>query len=113
MQPRRGSALAHFAVRNCRIELLEDLTSEKTSIAEGSIAMPVVEKPLYYLTIHEAQKLIQSRALSPVELTREVLDRIKAVDEKLHAYIDLMSDSALKEAQAAETEIQRGNWRGP
>ena len=30
MQPRRGSALAHFAVRNCRIELLEDLTSEKT-----------------------------------------------------------------------------------
>ena len=75
--------------------------------------MPVVEKPLYYLTIHEAQKLIQSRALSPVELTREVLDRIKAVDEKLHAYIDLMSDSALKEAQAAETEIQRGNWRGP
>ena len=75
--------------------------------------MPVVEKPLYYLTIHEAQKLIQSRALSPVELTRAILDRIKAVDEKLHAYINLMPDSALKEAQAAEAEIQRGNWRGP
>ena len=75
--------------------------------------MAVVEKPLYYLTIHEAQKLIQSRALSPVELTRAILDRIKAVDEKLHAYVDLMSDSALKEAQAAEAEIQRGNWRGP
>ena len=75
--------------------------------------MAVVEKPLYYLTIHEAQKLIQSRALSPVELTRAVLDRIKAVDEKLHAYINLMPDSALKEAQAAEAEIQRGNWRGP
>ena len=75
--------------------------------------MAVIEKPLYYLTIHEAQKLIQSRALSPVELTRAVLDRINAVDEKLHAYINLMSDSALKEAQAAEAEIQRGNWRGP
>jgi aspartyl-tRNA(Asn)/glutamyl-tRNA(Gln) amidotransferase subunit A len=75
--------------------------------------MAVIEKPLYYLTIHEAQKLIQSRALSPVDLTRAVLDRIKAVDEKLHAYINLMSDSALKEAQAAEAEIQRGNWRGP
>ena len=66
--------------------------------------MPIAEKPLYYLTIHEAQKLIQSRALSPVELTRAVLDRIKAVDEKLHAYINLMSDSAVKEAQAAETD---------
>ena len=75
--------------------------------------MAIPEKPLYYLTIHEAQKLIQSRALSPVELTRAVLDRIKAVDEKLHAYINLMPDSALKEAQAAEAEIQRGNWRGP
>ena len=75
--------------------------------------MPVVEKPLYYLTIHEAQKLIQSRALSPVELTRAVLDRISAVDGKLHAFINLMSDSALKEAQEAEAEIQRGKWRGP
>ena len=75
--------------------------------------MAITEKPLYYLTIHEAQKLIQSRALSPVELTRAVLDRIKAVDEKLHAYINLMSDGALKEAQTAEAEIQRGNWRGP
>jgi aspartyl-tRNA(Asn)/glutamyl-tRNA(Gln) amidotransferase subunit A len=75
--------------------------------------MAIPEKPLYYLSIHEAQKLMQSRALSPVELTRAVLDRIKAVDDKLHAYINLMSDSALKEAQAAEAEIQRGHWRGP
>ena len=51
--------------------------------------MPVVEKPLYYLSIHEAQKLIQNRAFSPVELTRAVLDRITAVDGKLHAYINL------------------------
>jgi Asp-tRNAAsn/Glu-tRNAGln amidotransferase A subunit and related amidases len=50
--------------------------------------MAIPEKPLYYLTIHEAQKLIQSRALSPVELTRAVLDRIKAVDEKLPGRTD-------------------------
>ncbi len=75
--------------------------------------MPVVEKPLYYLSIHEAQELIQKRALSPVELTRAVLDRIAAVDGKLHAYINLMADNALAEASAAEGEILRGNWRGP
>ena len=75
--------------------------------------MPVVEKPLYYLSIHEAQQLIKDCALSPVELTRAVLDRIPAVDGKLHAYINLMADSALAEARTAEAEILRGNWRGP
>src|SRR3990167_10110419 len=71
------------------------------------------DRPLYYLSIHEAQQLIQSRQLSPVELTRSVLERIAAVDGKLHAYINLMADSALKEARVAEAEIVGGNWRGP
>lgn len=75
--------------------------------------MAIAEKPLYYLTIHEAQQLIRSRKLSPVELTRTVLDRIDAVDGRLHAYINLMSDAAIQEARAAEAEIARGNWRGP
>ncbi len=75
--------------------------------------MGVTEKPLYYLTIHEAQKLIQSRALSPVELTQAVLDRIQAVDSRLFAYIELMAESAMEEARTAEAEIQRGKWRGP
>src|SRR6516225_142323 len=70
--------------------------------------MAVAEKPLYYLTIHEAQQLIKNRKLSPVELTRAVLDRIQAVDGKLHAYINLMAD-----ARSAEAEIQQGKWRGP
>jgi aspartyl-tRNA(Asn)/glutamyl-tRNA(Gln) amidotransferase subunit A len=74
--------------------------------------MAVTEKPLYYLSIHEAQQLIRERKLSPVELARSVLDRIEAVDGKLHAYINLMSDSAMAEARAAEEEIQHGRWRG-
>ena len=32
--------------------------------------MAVAEKPLYYLSIHEAQQLINDRQLSPVELTK-------------------------------------------
>jgi len=71
------------------------------------------DRPLYYLSIHEAQQLIQSRQLSPVELTRSVLERIAAVDGKLHAYINLMADSAMEEARVDEAEIVAGNWRGP
>ena len=75
--------------------------------------MAVAEKPLYYLSIHEAQQLIRERKLSPVELTQSVLQRIAAVDDKLHAYIHLMADSAIDEARAAEKEVQNGQWRGP
>src|SRR5204863_4965882 len=75
--------------------------------------MAIAEKPLYYLSIHQAQQLIKDRKLSPVESTRAVLDRIQAVDGKLHAYINLMPDSAMQEARAAETEIAKGGWRGP
>ncbi|TAK08009.1 Asp-tRNA(Asn)/Glu-tRNA(Gln) amidotransferase GatCAB subunit A [bacterium] len=70
------------------------------------------EKPLFHLTIHEAQRLIRSRALSPVELTRAILERIEAVDGKLHAYLNLMADSALAEARVAEAEILQGHYRG-
>jgi aspartyl-tRNA(Asn)/glutamyl-tRNA(Gln) amidotransferase subunit A len=80
---------------------------------ERNVVMAVAEKPLYYLSIHEAQQLIQRRQLSPVELTRAVLDRIQAVDGKLHAYINLMTDSAMEQARIAEAEVRRGNWRGP
>lgn len=75
--------------------------------------MAVSEKPLYYLTIQEAQQLIRTRKLSPVELTRAVLDRIDGVDRKLHAFINLTAESAMNDARAAEAEIAHGSWRGP
>jgi aspartyl-tRNA(Asn)/glutamyl-tRNA(Gln) amidotransferase subunit A len=51
--------------------------------------------------------------LSPLELTRAVLDRIQDVDGKLHAYIQVAADGALQEARTAEAEILSGRWRGP
>jgi len=75
--------------------------------------MAAPEKPLYHLTIHEAQGLIRRRALSPVELTTALLKRIEAVDSRLHAYLDLAAERALAEARAAESEILKGNYRGP
>ncbi len=75
--------------------------------------MSASDKPPYSLSIHEAQRLIQSRQLSPVELTRAVLERIAAVDGTLHAFIHLMADRAMDEARRAEAEIVGGKWRGP
>ena len=75
--------------------------------------MATADKPLYYLSIDEAQRLIQSRKLSPVELTRSVLERIASVDGRLHAYINLTADAAMEQARVAEAEIAGGKWRGP
>jgi aspartyl-tRNA(Asn)/glutamyl-tRNA(Gln) amidotransferase subunit A len=75
--------------------------------------MSASDRPLYHLTIHEAQQLIRDRELSPVELTRAMLQRIEVVDGTLHAYLKLMAESALNEARAAEAEIHKGNYRGP
>jgi len=71
------------------------------------------KKPLHYLTIDEAHKLIRKRKLSPVELTRAVLDRVASVDGELHAFFNLMAESAMQEARVAETEILKGHYRGP
>ena len=68
---------------------------------------------LHYLTIAEAARLIQTRKLSPVELTDALLKRAEALDPQLNAYITLTADSASWQAKAAEAEIAKGNYRGP
>jgi amidase len=58
-------------------------------------------------------RLIRSRAISPVELTTLMLERISSVDGNLHSYITVSSDLALSQARAAELEISAGDYRGP
>ncbi len=64
-------------------------------------------------TLTEAAGLIKRRAVSPVDITRSMLDRIETVDRELHSYITVASDFALKQAQQAEQEISKGHYRGP
>jgi aspartyl-tRNA(Asn)/glutamyl-tRNA(Gln) amidotransferase subunit A len=65
------------------------------------------------LGIAEAAALIARRALSPVELTRAVLDRIERLDGGLHAHITVLADQAMAAARAAEAEIAAKGPRGP
>jgi amidase len=65
------------------------------------------------LDIVAASTLLRSKQVSPVELTKAILDRIDALDGRLHAYISLAAERALGRAEEAEREIARGDWRGP
>jgi len=65
-----------------------------------------------FLTIAELSRLYDQRELSPVEVTRNLFDRIAAHDSKLHSFIRVTAEVALAEAQAAERELMAGRRRG-
>ncbi|MFD7662868.1 amidase [Streptomyces sp. NPDC059788] len=67
----------------------------------------------HHLPLTEAARLIADRSLTPVELTRSVLDRIAAVDQKAGAYVTVTGEAALRSAAEAEREIAAGRRRGP
>ncbi len=64
-------------------------------------------------TIAEAARQIAAKKLSPVELTRACLDRVHALDDRLHAFIRLTPERAMAEARAAEAAIMANGPKGP
>jgi aspartyl-tRNA(Asn)/glutamyl-tRNA(Gln) amidotransferase subunit A len=65
------------------------------------------------LPVHALSAAIQSRKLSPVELTDALLARIERLDDKLHAFIALYGKEARLAAEAADKAIRAGHAVGP
>ena len=53
---------------------------------------------LYELTIQEAHRCLKQKEISSQDLTRAVLDRINAVDERVDAYITVDDTAAMVQA---------------
>ncbi|OED39890.1 amidase [Chromatiales bacterium (ex Bugula neritina AB1)] len=68
---------------------------------------------LHTLEICDLSRLIQSRELSPVEVTRYMLERIDSLDSQLHAFALLTPEHALQQAQLAEDRLMRRQYLGP
>lgn len=64
---------------------------------------------LYELTIQQARVLLKQKEISAQELTRAVLDRIDAVDDKVGAYITVADETAISQAELADQAISQGN----
>ncbi len=67
---------------------------------------------LHFQTIAESARLIEIKALSPVELVEALLQRIQALNPQLDAFVTPTPERALEQARAAEAEIRKGNYRG-
>ena len=64
-------------------------------------------------SILEISQRLRNRELSPVELVKNCLTSIENLNPVLNAFITVTADLALQQATQAESEIQRGQWRGP
>ncbi len=65
---------------------------------------------MYELTIAQAHAKLQAKEISAYELTKAVLERIKAVEPQVEAYLTLLEEDALKQAQKID---QKGDFNKP
>lgn len=68
---------------------------------------------LAFASLPQLAELIRTRKVSPVELTKMYLARLKKYGPKLNCVVTLTEDLALTQASDAEREIKSGKYRGP
>jgi Asp-tRNA(Asn)/Glu-tRNA(Gln) amidotransferase A subunit family amidase len=68
---------------------------------------------LAFATLSQLAELVRTRKVSPVELTKMYLGRLKKFGPKLNCVVTLTEDLALTQATEAEREIKAGKYRGP
>ena len=72
----------------------------------------MIAEHVLFQSVGELSAEIRARRLSPVELTRAYLDRIRR-HAHLNAFARTTPELALEQARTAEKEIASGRWRGP
>ncbi len=75
--------------------------------------IPKSEEEVAFLPVHRLAALIQAGKLSPVDLTRIYLDRLKKFDPKLLCAVTILEEQGMAAAKEAEAEIKGGKYRGP
>ncbi|MBI4640853.1 MAG: Asp-tRNA(Asn)/Glu-tRNA(Gln) amidotransferase subunit GatA [Candidatus Tectomicrobia bacterium] len=73
----------------------------------------MTQSELPFFSLHELAPLLKRGEISPVELTKALLERIEALNGSLVAYITIVADEALAAAKSAEEAIRSGAYRGP
>lgn len=63
--------------------------------------------------IHQLAPLLQKKEISPVELFNEAIERIHQLQPKLNSFITVTEEEGRKAATEAESEIRKGQYRGP
>jgi Asp-tRNA(Asn)/Glu-tRNA(Gln) amidotransferase A subunit family amidase len=76
-------------------------------------SMPASDEQLAFLPLTHLAKLVETRQVTPTDLTKLYLARLKKYDPQLHCVVNLTEELALRQARQADQEIAAGNYRGP
>ncbi len=68
---------------------------------------------LHSLTLHGLSDKLKTRETSSVELTESVFRRISATEDKVHSYITLCYETAMREAKSADERLGTRGGRSP
>jgi len=63
---------------------------------------------IYQLTAHQLHEMLSRKEVTCREIAEAVLKRIEKVENRIHAYITLLSDSAMEQATLADTRYKNG-----
>jgi len=88
-------------------------TAKSPAPAAKSPPAAALPEDIHFRSLGEAARLLKAREVSPLELTRHMLERIDALDGQLKSYATVTADRALAAARRAEQEISAGRYLGP
>jgi Asp-tRNA(Asn)/Glu-tRNA(Gln) amidotransferase A subunit family amidase len=77
------------------------------------VSMPRSDEELAFLPLTHLARLVETRQVTPTELTKLYLARLKTYDPQLHCVVNLTEELALRQARQADEEIAQGTYRGP
>jgi Asp-tRNA(Asn)/Glu-tRNA(Gln) amidotransferase A subunit family amidase len=81
--------------------------------ADPNTPLPTSEEAIAYAPVKQLARWIETRKLTPTQLTEIYLKRIERFDPKLHCVITVTREHALEQARKADAEIASGYYRGP
>jgi Asp-tRNA(Asn)/Glu-tRNA(Gln) amidotransferase A subunit family amidase len=77
------------------------------------VSRPTSDEALAFLPLTHLARLVETRQVTPTELTRLYLARLKKYDPQLHCVVNLTEEMALRQARQADEDIAAGRYRGP
>ena len=87
--------------------------SEFVRSADRLRPLPATEEDVAFAPVTQLSRWIESRKLTPSQLTEIYLKRLVQFDPKLHCVITLTREHAMAQARQADEEIAAGHYRGP
>lgn len=81
-------------------------------VSEVKVKMPARIEDLSFYPVTHLSKLIETRKVTSMQLTKMYLSRLKKYGSMLKCVVTLTEDLALKQAHRADREIAAGKYRG-